>query len=1032
MKRLLLSCVAMALMLYSTQTMAQDRTVSGRVTSTEDGSPLPGVNVVVKGTTIGTATDADGKYSLAIPSSSLGGSLVFSFIGLKTQEIPIGDRSTIDISLSLDATQLSEIVVTGVGLATDVKKLSVSVAKINENLIQQVPASNAASALQGKIAGVRVTSNGGAPGSSPQIVLRGNTSMFGTQEPLIIIDGIISESSLADINAQDVESIEVVKGAAAASIYGSRAANGVVNIRTKRGSNLADGKTKVVVRNEYGKSYLPNYVPVNKSHLRVVPDGQTLDLSVHTTNKTDLITDVPYNSTGKFYNYQKEVFQPGDYYSNYVSVSGASSTTNYSVSAENFNQGGSIRESKGYDRQNIRLNIDNKSFNEKLSIGVSSFYSQSENDLISPGGNGGDGSILFDLLRLPPNADMFAKNANGQPYKWDLDPQSPNEANPLYDIWIQDITRLRRRTMNNVSVGFKFTDWLSAEGTYSMDNTSTDFKHFVPKTYIAGPASAAIRKGYFEMSNSENRASLTTGSLIGNKKFGDFSVNLKLSYWLEKEKYFESGFDGNNFRFEGLPDADIIDPTDTYPTNIDSGLTETIAESYFAVGTVSYLDKYIFDGLVRKEAVSLFGADERDAIFFRASAAWRITQDFDIPGVQELKLRASYGTAGNRPPVWNAQYEVYTAQGNKSVAGNPNLKREIATETEIGINVNFLEKFTFEANYSLVKLEDLIGNAPLVAPLGRGNNSWWTNLGAMKNTVIELSLGADVIKNNDMRWNVGVVFDRIRNKVTRLDGMPFLRTGPSPNNEDGKGMILVKEGGILGEIWGNVLMTSFDQLRATENPDDWTKNSHGYLVKKSEIGTVNEKPYQWFDASGNPVYAKIGDVNPDFNMGFNTTFTWKGLNVFALVEWKKGGDVYNQTKQWMYFQNRHGEQDMAGVAQIEKKSTNYYQVGIYNANNPTDYFVEDGSFVKLREVNISYNFPKGLLSKMGVDKVLSGLQLGIVGRNLLMFTGYTGYDPEVSRGNPDSRASNAANLYAYDGFTYPNLRNYSAYLTLTF
>jgi TonB-linked SusC/RagA family outer membrane protein len=1027
MKKYLLISFLMLLVILA---KAQDRVVSGKVTSVEDGSTLPGVNVILKGTSTGTSTDVNGNYSLTVPSS--GGTLVFSFIGFKTTEVAIGQRAVVDIQLDSDATILGEIVVTGVGMATDVRKLSISVAKLNEDLIQQVPADNPASALQGKIAGVRVTSTGGAPGSSPQIVLRGNTSMFGSQEPLIIIDGVISEGSLADINGQDIESIEVVKGAAASSIYGSRAANGVVNIRTKRGANLTDGKTKIVIRNEYGKNYLPNTVAVNRSHNRVVPAGETLNLAVHTTTKADFISDVPYNSTGTFYDYQRELFQPGDTYSNYISASGASATTNYSVSAENFRQGGSIRENDGFKRQTIRFNIDNKAFNDRLSIGVSSFYSQSENDLVSGGGNGGDGSVLFDLLRLPPNGNLFAPNANGQPYKWDIDPNSAHEVNPLYDLWIQDINRSRRRTMNNITVGYKLTDWLNAEASYSMDNTSIDFKHYVPNTYIAGPSTAAIRTGYLGISNSEGMASLTTASLMGNKTFGDLTVNLRASYWLERDRFFSSNLSGNNFVITGIPTADALVQTDDYQFNIGSSETETIAESYFGVGTFTFRDRYIVDALIRREGVSLFGADERNATFFRVSGAWRITEDIKINGIDELKLRASHGTAGNRPPVWNAQYEVFTTGGQKVVMGNRNLKREIATETEIGINANFLNRFTFEANYSRVILEDLIANTPLVAPTGGGFSSQWRNVGAMNNKVIEIALSSEIVKNNDIRWNVGIVWDRIRNKVTRIDDIPFIRTGPSPNSDPTQGLIFVKPGGVLGEIWGFKLMTDHSQLVASENPNEWVINSHGYLVKRTEIGTINERPYQVMDESGNPLYSKIGDVNPNFIMGFNTTFNWKGLNVFAVVDWKNGGDIYNQTKQWMYFQDRHGDQDMSNIPQAEKKAGAYFQTGIYNANNPTDFFVEDGSYVKLRELNISYNFSKDKLSKLGLGNVFENVQLGIVGRNLLVFTGYTGYDPEVSRNNPDGNANNAANIYAYDGFTYPNLRNYSAYLTITF
>jgi TonB-linked SusC/RagA family outer membrane protein len=1025
MKKFLPLCLAVVFALAITAVHAQEQTITGKVNSAEDGSALPGVNVVLKGTTQGTTTSVDGSYTLVVPTD---GVLVFSFIGFKTLEVAVGSRVIIDIKLEVDVTQLSEIVVTGVGDATDTRKLSVSVAKIDEKLIQQVPAVDVASILSGKIAGARVVSSGGAPGTAPSIVLRGNKSLVGGQNPLVIIDGVFSEGSAADINGLDIANIEVVKGAAAASIYGSRAANGVINITTKRGNKLSEGETRVVVRNEFGQNFLPKSLPINRSHNRIVGPGETLDLSVHQTVKPDQISDVPYSP---IYDYQEDAFSAGSFYTNYVSIGSNGAKTSYNASFENLKQSGIVDLSDGFSRQNVRFNVDNKAFNDKLNFSLSSFYSTSKNDLVGPNQNGGDGSVLFNMLRLPPNSDLFALNEeNGQPYNWDADPTSSNEVNPLYDIYMQAITSRRKRFMTSVTTTYRFTDWLRAEVSYALDNISTDYSRFVPNDYEAGPATSSLRVGQLNLSNSERQTSTLKGDLFANKSFGELNMTARVSYYLERNKGFGSGLNGNNFPIMGLPIADGLVQTDDYPFTINSFIDEINAESYFGVLAFTYKDRYIFDGLVRREQVSTFGADERWATFFRASGAWRISEDIKIPGVNELKLRASYGTAGNRPPVWDAQYETYTTRGFKATLGNKNLRREIAEETEIGLNATILDRVTLEINYAHVNLSDLIVNTPLVSPLGAGFTSQWRNVGKMENKVLEISLGVDIVSNQNFSWNVGVVFDRIRNKVTELDGVTFIRTGPSPNSEAGKGLIYVKEGGVLGEIWGNKLMTSLAELRPSDNVADYVINSDGYVVRAGEIGTVNEKPLPVLAANGSPLYAKIGDVNPDFNMGFNTTFSWKGLTIFGVIDWKQGGDVYNATKQWMFFMDRHGDQDQGGKAQADKKPFAYYGTGIYNANNPTDYFVEDGSYIKFRELNISYTLNEATLTKIGLNKLFNKIQLGAVGRNLGMITGYSGYDPEVSRSNPS--ATDAPNIYAYDGFTYPNMRTFSGFLTLTF
>lgn len=251
MKRILLTCVSLMLLLLTTAAFAQDRTISGKVTGSDDGLPLPQVTILVKGTTNGTATDMDGNYNITVPTGS---TLVYRYLGYVTQEIVVGSQTVINITLAPDATSLGEVVVTGVAAATPEKKLAFSLSKVDEDLIQQVPQANAGEALRGKVAGVKVR-QGGAPLTTPTFQIRGAAQLRTSNDPLIVVDGILIEGSLADINMQDVENIEVLKGASAASLYGSRAANGVINITTRRGNKNAVGETKIRFRNEIGKEF---------------------------------------------------------------------------------------------------------------------------------------------------------------------------------------------------------------------------------------------------------------------------------------------------------------------------------------------------------------------------------------------------------------------------------------------------------------------------------------------------------------------------------------------------------------------------------------------------------------------------------------------------------------------------------------------------------------------------------------------------------------------------------------------------------
>ncbi|TFH39694.1 MAG: hypothetical protein E4G95_00420 [Bacteroidia bacterium] len=390
--------IALFVSLGTFSLLAQTVQITGTVTNEQDGIPIPGVSVVVKGTTIGVVTAVDGSYSLNVPVGST--VLSFSFIGMKPVDEVINGRSVIDVILESDILGMDEVVVTGVASMTPRKKLSITVDLVSEQQLKEVPATSAAGALQGKVSGVTIVQANGRPGSAASIRLRGATTIGGSQAPLIIIDGVMLEGTLSDINVDDIESMEVVKGAAASSLYGSRAGNGVISIATKRGKNLAAGQTTVTLRTEFGQSQVARKLPVSQHHVNRLEDdwasedrytryyGVTTygDLPSHTVQDSigyviggsltldgDHYMDNPY---GLVQDQLDLFYQPGDFNTNYVGISTNTGRTNFMVSFENSKQSGVVFKAEGYKRRNFRINIDHK-FSDKLTFSTSNLIIKS-------------------------------------------------------------------------------------------------------------------------------------------------------------------------------------------------------------------------------------------------------------------------------------------------------------------------------------------------------------------------------------------------------------------------------------------------------------------------------------------------------------------------------------------------------------------------------------------------------------------------------------------------------------------------------
>jgi TonB-linked SusC/RagA family outer membrane protein len=1017
--------------------LAQAKVITGTVTSAIEGEgALPGVSVSVPGTTLGAYTDMNGKYTLNVPANAR--TLFFTFVGMKTQEITIGDKNVIDVVLEQDLMNLDEVIVTGVAAGTPKKKMAVSVEKVGEEKIKEVFANSASSALQGKVSGLTVINSTGEPGSAASILVRGATQITGSQAPLIILDGAIMEGTLGDINVDDIESIEVVKGASASALYGSRAGNGVIAVTTRRGNTLVEGKTEVIVRNEFGTNQLAKKYDLSTHHAYQIASDQssydytryvgvTYPADYHGTEtgisgarrqEDDQYMD---NEYATLYDHESDVFSSNNFFTNYVSVGSNLGKTNFLVSFENNVQSGLLVETDGYKRNSFRLNVDHK-ISPKLSVSASNLYVKSRTQ-----DQGGDdkynGGVFFNVLLFEPDVDFKYANPDLQPYNFIANVWQSEQENPIYNLWKKEDNTVRNRVLGTYSAKYNMTPFLNFEGKYAFEYSTGEYSTYNPyDTYTRSGTSPIYSKGSMYIGNTMlfSRNAQVTANF--QKKLGEFNTRAKVSYLFEKLTYQSDGTTGQDFGLGGVPTMDAIAGNISSTSYKDA----VLAKNYYGILYIDYKDKYIFDGMIRYDGSSLFGSDARWNPYFRVSGAYRITEDLKIPGVQEFKIRAAYGTAGQRPG-FSDQYEIVPISNgitsSKYQAGNSFLKPSLSKELEFGVNAEFLHRFSFELVRSEINTSDQILAVPLAVQSG-GWSYQVRNAGSLNSKVWESSLNIQVVRKKDFTYNIGLIADRVRTKITQLDVPPF-QTGPQ--GQEANKAFYIREGETFGAMYGYSFLKSLDelalQLGATDNIDNYVINSDGYVIVKGTEGTTLEAPIKKLDDKGNLWYGKIGDSNPKFKIAMTNNLNYKGIGLYALVEWKNGGDIYNKSAQWLTRDDRHGMMDQYGKPDYLKKTISYYKV-FYDVNTQNDFWVEDGSYLKLREVSLSYSVGAEPLSGFARG-YLKGVRLALIGKNLYTLTKYSGYDPEVA-------TTNGTQYFSYDFMGYPNYRSYSVSLELKF
>ena len=1025
--RLLLLAGAIALGAGARTAASQTTAViTGKVTA-EEGRPVGGASVFFADFNLGANTAPDGSYTIRVPADRIKGQtvqLTARYIGYS----PVRHAVTLtagtqeqSFSLTRDVVQLNEVVVTGTGSATETKKIPFAVGVVSADQLKETPSVTPLGGLAGKVPGVSVLDGSGEPGAPPAIRLRAATSLTGTQDPLVIIDGTVSHFTLADINSEDIERIEVVKGAAASSLYGSNAANGVIQIFTKRGANNPEGELVTVVRNEMGRSYVPKLIPRAEAHayqINPTTGDYLLTPGGARIPKADGIADNPYKVV---YNPQKEALHPGKFLTNYISVGQRKGTTNYNASFQNTRTEGILFGIKGYNRQNFRVNLD-QVFNERLDASFGAFYGKSNNDQTSQG----PGSPFFALTFVEPDVNLFALNPDGSPYRAQIPNRVANASNPLYALANIKNATDRTRYTGSGRARYRLFDWLTAEGNFNYDEESNSYKSVTPFGFL--DATGISTDGNLFQQDNRGRSYNTGVNLTSIQKLGALTNTTRASYAYDDQFLTSFQLNASKFTVPRTPEFTAVDQSALQPTSN----TQTIrTRGTFLVSTFDFRDTYILDGLIRRDESSLFGSAARSKNYYRYSAAWRISENLHLPGVDEFRLRASKGTAGLRP-IFNAQYETFALIGGsptKVNLGNRFLQPAHSTETEYGLNLDFLGRYRFEYTNSDKTTRDQILLVPLSAATGYQNQ--WQNAGTLKGRTQEAALGGLLASRPDFTLRLNITADRTRQHITALNVPTFL-TGPGGSETQ---VFRIGPGQTFGVMYGNRTVRTLAQLyedpakKALSGPGQkWSSdsvliNEEGYVVRRNTWRTINEKPIYYVNAKGE-TKVQIGDVNPDFNMAFNTQMTFHRFNVSALVNWTKGGNIYNGTRQWPFFENRDRIYDQRSKPLVERKPQQYYNF-FYNGIDAIDFFVENGTYVRLKELAVNYTFPTTAVSRLRVLGA-SGLKVGIVGRNLLTSTKYTGYDPEVAglSGDPYS--------FRFDTFSYPNFRTFTGLVELAF
>lgn len=970
---------------------AQTRQVSGVVKGGDSQQGIPGVSVKVDGSTIATSTNADGSYQITAPENA---TLVFSFIGYVVQRVQlVAGRSSYDIVLAPQDQALDEVVVVGYGEQSR-RTVTSAISRVSAEAIKDIPMPSPDQMLQGRAPGVQVTAQSGEPGGGMTVRVRGSTSINASSEPLYVIDGvpIVSQNlarttygqpsnPLADINPADIESMEILKDAAATAIYGARAANGVVLITTKRGKS---GKPTVSLSSYIGNSQAwndPRDLDVDGTTFEMLQNEAASNNWIDNYGFIDALNPAgasfspPYANPENAINtdWISPIMQNGALYNIDASVSGGNERTRYLVSANNFNQNGIIKGSE-FDRKSFRANLDFAA-SDKLKFGTSILYTNNKRNRIQ------NGNSIYGAL---PNAYFYPSNIPA--FNADGTYNRPVWESPLAIVNETDYLMNTDRVIGNF-----FADWTIIKGlvfrsTWSIDNNYiSEYNYSNTNMVVGAGVGGSLTTSIVQDFNWINENILTYNfSLEESHNFNLLGGTTFQSNVNSFTAATGTGFPSNSFRT--IAAAAV--------RNSDGGETEWAIASLFGRVNYDFKQRYMLSFNLRYDGSSRFGSNNRWGLFPSASIGWNMADEafMQDQGVfSQWKWRASYGITGNQSGIgnfaslglWGGQRGGYRGGGgttpgaggaaaygeypgfNPIQLANPDLKWETTAQFNVGAEIGFLEnKLSLSFDYYNKQTEDLLLQVPV--PRSTGYSVLLQNYGAMENKGFELGINAHPIAREQFNWDINFNISQNRNMIKTL---------ASPFNQFTRDYIRLEEGYPLYSFYVH------EQLGVDPETGDiiWNTGDDG-------VFNINQDRF-------------VSDMNawPDFQGGLTNTFRYKDFDLMAFFQYSYGNYVFNYNR---YFFEHGGERTTGYSAQ---QLDRWQQPGDitdiprmayvnYNTNLRPSRHVEDASYLRLKNLTFGYSLPKAIAAKIGASQV----RLYVSGQNVLTFTGYSGLDPEVS------------------------------------
>jgi TonB-linked SusC/RagA family outer membrane protein len=1050
MKRVLLLACVYCITLLIGAAWAQQRTVTGRVISEENREPLPGVNVVLRGTTVGTVTDLDGLYSIDVPTE--GGTLVFSFIGLETREVAIGNQTTINLTMRSDVRQLGEIVVTALGIEQERRALSYATERVERRAITQASQPNLGNALQGKVAGLEIRQSSGMPGASSLITLRGARFLSGNNQPLIVVDGMPIESGpvfveavtesrvsgtdassrLLDINPEDIESIDVLKGPAAAALYGLRAGNGVIIITTSRGRGVGER-----ARINFTTSYTADVVSKTPSLQSTYAQGSggafnpATSLSWGPTIESlgEYTNNVGEQVTGQVYDNVSPFFQTGGTFTADLGVSGSTDRANYNVSFGSTSQEGFIP-TTGMNRYTGRISGEFRAA-DNLRVGGSMMYTHLNIDKIASGSN--LSNPLFTTYFAPRSYDLW-----GTPYHVEGDPftQIHYRAamdNPRWSLANNRFDEENDRFLGNINFDYHPLDWLQVRYQLGMDQFTNNQK----EVYEMGSGETGGRSnppGGKITDFAYNQRQYNSNFNIGiNTSLLDL---LSLNFVVGNELYDIRSREINNVG-QGFSIGGFHNMANTQSQIIHEDIQRRRVVGFYGSLTVGLGDLVFFSATGRNDYISNLARGNRSFFYPSVGASFVFSELFDVQGISSGKFRASYAEIGQSYDGNYPTQNIFIA-GTSSVGGfltdgiqfpfagrnaftqsnilrSPDLMPQNTRTVELGLEMGFVnDRVFFDYTYFLSRVVDQIFEVP-IAP-STGFESELRNAGRLESRGHEISLTLTPVATSNVRWDFTTNFTRYKNRVLEL--------APGVTNIYLGGFVTPSIRALEGQTFPSIFGVGY------------LRDDQGRIVMLDQPGSARHGM-----PMADEVAKKIGDVQPDFMMGFNNTFTFGGFTLAALFDWRSGGDMYSGN-------NRLGR--LYGILSItEDRNTPLVLEGVKGyiseeeglvitgendiaivrgqtywsdvVGNIDEAHVHKTSYVRFRELSLGFTLPPTILR----NTFMQSASLSVVGRNLALWSAYPNFDPETS-------TTGAVNGQGLEYVAHPQIASFGARLNVVF